>query len=59
MLELSPDLVGPSVTKNQGIIGEGVDLTVAHLEDTILASERHEEHADREQFDDRNAKPGC
>jgi len=33
VLELSPDLVGPSVTKNQGIIGEGVDLTVAHLED--------------------------
>lgn len=34
VLHLTPDLVGPSVTKNQGIIGEGVDLTVAHLEDT-------------------------
>jgi type III restriction enzyme len=33
ILELNPQLVGPSVTKNQGIIGEGVDLTVAHLED--------------------------
>ena len=33
VLHLTPDLVGPSVTKNQGIIGEGVDLTVAHLED--------------------------
>lgn len=33
VLELTPELVGPSVTKNQGIIGEGVDLTVAHLED--------------------------
>jgi type III restriction enzyme len=33
ILELTPELVGPSVTKNQGIIGEGVDLTVAHLED--------------------------
>ncbi len=33
VLELTPDLVGPSVTKNQGIIGEGVDLTIAHLED--------------------------
>jgi type III restriction enzyme len=31
-LELTPDLVGPSVTKNQGILGEGVDLTVKHLE---------------------------
>jgi len=33
LLELTPSLVGPSITKNQGIIGEGVDLTVAHLED--------------------------
>ncbi|MDJ0944576.1 MAG: DEAD/DEAH box helicase family protein [Kiloniellales bacterium] len=33
LLQLTPDLVGPSVTKNQGIIGEGVDLTVKHLED--------------------------
>ena len=32
-LELTPDLVGPSITKNQGIIGEGVDLTVEHLND--------------------------
>ncbi|MEJ8570768.1 BPTD_3080 family restriction endonuclease [Microbaculum marinum] len=33
VLHLTPELVGPSVTKNLGIIGEGVDLTVAHLED--------------------------
>jgi type III restriction enzyme len=33
VLELTPKLVGPSITKNQGIIGEGVDLTVAHLND--------------------------
>lgn len=33
VLELTPDLVGPSTTTNRGIIGEGVDLTVAHLED--------------------------
>lgn len=33
MLHLTPDLVGPSITRNQGIIGEGVDLTVKHLED--------------------------
>lgn len=32
VLDLNPDLVGPSVTKNQGIIGEGVDLTIKHLE---------------------------
>ena len=33
VLELTPELVGPSITKNQGIIGEGVDLTVEHLKD--------------------------
>jgi type III restriction enzyme len=29
-LELTPDLVGPSVTRNQGIIGEAVDLNLGH-----------------------------
>ncbi len=33
ILELTPDLVGPSITKNQGIIGEDVDLNLKHLED--------------------------
>jgi type III restriction enzyme len=33
VLELTPDLVGPSITRNQGIIGEGVDLNLQHLED--------------------------
>ena len=33
VLELTPDLVGPSITRSQGIIGEGVDLTLKHLED--------------------------
>ena len=33
VLELTPEIVGPSKTKNQGIIGEGVDLTLEHLED--------------------------
>lgn len=32
-LVLTPDLVGPSVTNNQGIVGEGVDLTLKYLED--------------------------
>lgn len=32
LLELTPHLVGPSVTRNEGIIGEGVDLTLKHLE---------------------------
>ncbi len=30
-LELTPELVGPSKTTNQGIVGEGVELTVEHL----------------------------
>lgn len=33
VLELTPDLVGPSITKNAGIIGEGVDLTLVHTGD--------------------------
>jgi type III restriction enzyme len=31
-LELTPDVVGPSITRNEGIIGEGVNLTLEHLE---------------------------
>ncbi len=33
VLELTPDLVGPSKTRNAGIIGESVDLDLEHLED--------------------------
>src|SRR5207302_7847290 len=31
VLVLTPDLVGPSVTKNEGIIGKGVELSLEHL----------------------------
>ncbi|MXY54624.1 MAG: restriction endonuclease [Gammaproteobacteria bacterium] len=31
-LVLDPDLVGPTITHNQGIIGEGHDLTIEHLD---------------------------
>ena len=31
ILELTPDLVGPSITRNSGIIGEGVDMNLEHL----------------------------
>lgn len=30
---LNPDIVGPSITHNSGIIGEGIDLTLQHLGD--------------------------
>ncbi|MBX3707134.1 MAG: DEAD/DEAH box helicase family protein [Pseudomonadales bacterium] len=33
VLDLTPDLVGPSITKNAGIIGEDVDLSLEHLQD--------------------------
>jgi len=33
VLVLSPDLVGPSITRNSGIIGEAVDMNLTHLED--------------------------
>jgi len=33
ILELTPELVGPSITKNAGIIGQDVDLNLQHLDD--------------------------
>jgi type III restriction enzyme len=33
VLELTPELTGPSITRNAGIIGQGVDLTLDHLQD--------------------------
>ena len=33
ILELTPELVGPSITKNQGIIGEDINLSLKHLGD--------------------------
>ena len=32
-LVLTPDLVGPSITRNSGIIGEAIDLNLEHLND--------------------------
>ena len=33
VLTLTPDLVGPTITRNAGIIGEGVNLNLDYLED--------------------------
>ena len=33
VLVLTPDIVGPSITKNAGILGEDVDLSLEHLGD--------------------------
>ena len=35
-LELNPYLVGPSITNNQGIVGEGVELNLERLRDTRM-----------------------
>ncbi|MGH8020652.1 MAG: BPTD_3080 family restriction endonuclease [Opitutaceae bacterium] len=32
LLELTPDLIGPSINQNAGIIGETVNMTLEHLE---------------------------
>jgi type III restriction enzyme len=33
ILTLSPDLIGPSITRNSGIIGKGEDMNLEHLDD--------------------------
>ncbi|HYF61533.1 MAG TPA: DEAD/DEAH box helicase family protein [Herpetosiphonaceae bacterium] len=59
VLELTPHLVGPSITRNEGIIGEGIDLTVQHLADvrqsTILF--HLAKHLLYTQFRDPNQEP--
>jgi len=37
-MELTPDLIGPSITKNEGIIGEGVELKLDHLDDMRIST---------------------
>lgn len=37
-LVLTPALVGPSITKQEGIVGEGVELTLAHTRDMRTSS---------------------
>ncbi len=38
VLELTPELVGPSVTKNEGIVGEGIELSLEHLGDMRVST---------------------
>ncbi len=38
ILELTPDLVGPSITRNSGIIGESADMNLEHLADMRQSS---------------------
>ena len=36
ILELTPELVGATVTNNQGIIGEGVKLTIERIKEGLI-----------------------
>ncbi len=36
--ELTPEIVGPTKTRNEGLIGEGADLTLEHLESTRFST---------------------
>ena len=38
VLTLTTDLIGPSITTNQGIIGEGIDLSLIHTKDYRYSS---------------------
>lgn len=38
ILELTPELVGPSITRNEGIIGESADLSLVHTGDMRLST---------------------
>ncbi len=38
VLELTPELVGPTITRNAGIIGQDIDLSLERLEDTRLST---------------------
>lgn len=37
-LELTPELVGATITRSEGIVGEGVDLTLEHTKATRIAT---------------------
>ena len=42
VLELTPDLVGATSTRNSGIIGESVDMTLKHLQDVRASTVLYE-----------------
>ena len=58
-LELNPGLVGPSITNNQGIIGEGVELNLERLRDTRMQTIEFElaKHVIETQFRDTGQPP--
>ncbi len=59
VLELTPDMVGPTKTLNQGIIGKGVELTVEHLADMRQSTLIYNltTHLLMNQYRDQNEEP--
>lgn len=59
LLKLTPDLVGTTVTRNEGIIGEGVDLNVKHLEEVRRSTVLYEltKHLIYNQYRDPGEEP--
>ncbi len=58
-LELTPELVGPSITNNQGIIGEGVELNLERLQATRMQTIEFElaRHVIETQFHETGQPP--
>ena len=59
ILELTPELVGPTITQNRGIIGQGIDLNLVHTgairEATLLMHLTR--HLLESKYCDRNQEP--
>ncbi len=58
-LELTPDLVGPTKTRNEGIIGQGIELNLGHTEGLRQSTLAYHltKHLLYNQFCDADAKP--
>ena len=58
-LELTPDLVGPTKTRNEGIIGEGTELHLGHIDNLRQATLACHltKHLLYDQFYDANQEP--
>ncbi len=58
VLELTPDLVGPSVTQNSGIIGQSVNLGLDHVVDRLITVAYHlAKRLVETRFTDADGKP--
>lgn len=58
-MELTPEIVGPTITSNSGIIGKSVDLTLEHTKDTRQSQVVYEltSHLVNTKWRDENGEP--